>query len=178
MEKTTTTNTLNDRFQQMLCVTTETPENAGKYNGFDSVDDHEFVLDRLLMALSIACPIGDLNGFVDTLMVTQEADGIHINLDDFSSVTDTLAKFRDEASGILAEIKGGKYGYLTLGYGVVERVEDGKIILSNDGSTWGIPCTEEAVCRELVEEAMSEIVEEFAEDYESAIADFFYGDED
>ena len=178
--KETTTN-LNERFQQMLGVTPE-PKNTGKYNGFDSVDDHEFVLDRLLMALSISCPLGDLNGFVDTLKVTQEPTGISVNLDEDEYHIESLSEYRKYAKDLVAMLHSGETDdeLHSFGYGVFDRNDfnplTNEVKVSYDGGYWRVKVTEEAFLKEFVDEAMYRVVEEFADDNESSIKDWFYED--
>lgn len=179
--KETTTN-LNDRFQKMLGVAPETAESTSKYNGFDNIDDHEFVLERLLMALSTACPLGDLNGYTDTIAVYQEKNGISVNLDEDEYHIESLSEYRKNAKDLVAMLRSGKTGneLYSFVYGVFSPNDynplTNEVKVSYDGGYWRVKVTEEAFLKEFVDEAMYRVVEEFADDNESSIKDWFYED--
>ena len=182
MEKKTSATTLNDRFQKMPGVAPETTETTSKYNGFDSIDDHEFVLERLLMALSTACDLGDLNGYTDTVAVFQEKNGISVNLDEDEYHIESLSEYRKYAKDLVAMLRSGETDdeLHSFGYGVFDRNDynplTNEVKVSYDGGYWRVKVTEEAFLEEFVDEAMNSVVEEFADDNESSIKDWFYED--
>lgn len=165
-------------------TTSNTPATADTYkgyNGFDSIDDHEYVSDKLLMALA-QTEYGDINEYLDTTEVRQEDGNIIVDLNGWVEYTANLARFREQAHNIFKGLRNGRWTdhCISLGYSIVDEVEDGKtpgdgrIYLSNDGATWHIPYTEEAILSELLEEAFNGIVEAFVKGNEQDIKDFFY----
>ena len=155
-------------------------EGNTRFNGFDSVDDHEFVLDRLLVALSTACPLGDLNGYTDTIAVYQEKNGISVNLDEDEYHIESLSDYRKYAKDLVATLRSGETDdeLHSFGYGVFDRNDynplTNEVKVSYDGGVWRVKVTEEDFLKEYVDEALNSVVEKFADDNASSINDWFY----
>ena len=173
MEKKTSI-TLNERFQKMLGVA---PETTNKFNGFASEADYQKVLMALTLSLS-NYELGDLNGYADTLMVSQSIGKMTVNIDDYEVEIVSLDRMRDIATKILADLDDEAYAdeVISLGFSAVEDVTGKTIRLSYDGDTWEIARTEEAVINELLSEAMDTVVEWYATEHRGSISCFFSGE--
>lgn len=144
-----------------------------QFNGFDSKEDYELVLDAVDTAIIAGLP----DGFVHTIQVGQEDGYIIIFINDDCYEIETMKQYRKWAEDLLSRVKLGTWKDWednAFGYGQVEDYDEetGKVTVGYDGSSWEVLATFDEFLKEFISEDVNDIVEEFAGDHYSQIMDY------